>query len=156
MLHDKIQKSVFFLNLTVLLPERFTAGLPSAYTFGTHLRDSPESHPDTVSLLSEPLRVLLLRWAFASFLHPSFGTICNNEIYYSIVFSFVNPFLLYFITPLKQFSLPCHFIESKCRIGQRMVLMQTRSRSVKNATVLNSKSNCVCFSLSAGVFQRSD
>lgn len=30
------QKKSVLLNLTVLLPERFTDSSPSAYTFGTH------------------------------------------------------------------------------------------------------------------------
>ena len=74
----------FVIFHTVLLPERF-ADHRSAFTFGTHLWDSPEGHPVTVpSVFHGHLRVLFLRRLSPAFLQPSIGSIC----------SFVNAFII--------------------------------------------------------------
>ena len=72
-IHSKHKKQLrhaaflFCIFHTVLLPERF-ADHRSAFTFGTHLWDSPEGHPVTVpSVFHGHLRVLFLRRAFACF-----------------------------------------------------------------------------------------
>ena len=72
-IHSKYKKLLqhvaflFCIFHTVLLPERFTDHR-SAFTFGTHLWDSPEGHPVTVpSVFHGHLRVLFLRRAFACF-----------------------------------------------------------------------------------------
>lgn len=72
-IHSKHKKQLrhaaflFCIFHTVLLPERF-ADHRSAFTFGTHLWDSPEDHPVTVpSVFHGHLRVLFLRRAFACF-----------------------------------------------------------------------------------------
>lgn len=87
-----MQSFCIFLNLTVLLPERFTD------TVCLHLRhpfrDSPESHPDAVLLFSKPLRVLLLRWAIlplsCSLLLAQYA---NNDFIIALVFYLSIPFM---------------------------------------------------------------
>lgn len=86
------KKSVLF-NLTVLLPERFTDALPSAYTFGTlfgilqraiqiqsRLFQTPESITPSVGI--SPLSCILPLAQYAI-----------NAFHYSTDFSFVNPFV---------------------------------------------------------------
>ena len=71
-IHSKHKKQLrhaaflFCIFHTVLLPERF-ADHRSAFTFGTHLWDSPEGHPVTVLSFWGHLRVLFLRRAYAFF-----------------------------------------------------------------------------------------
>lgn len=71
-IHSKHKKQLrhaaflFCIFHTVLLPERF-ADHRSAFTFGTHLWDSPEGHPVTVPSFWGHLRVLFLRRAYAFF-----------------------------------------------------------------------------------------
>ena len=68
----KMQNFCIFLNLTVLLPERFTDVLPSAYTFGTLFGILQRAIQIQSRSFWEPLRVLLLRWANCRFPAPFF------------------------------------------------------------------------------------
>lgn len=85
------QKKSVLLNLTVLLPERFTVLFQSAYTFGTHygilqraiqiqsrLLQTPESITPSVGI--SPLSCILPLAQYAI-----------NEFHYSTDFPFVNP-----------------------------------------------------------------
>ena len=67
-----MQNFCIFLNLTVLLPERFTDVLPSAYTFGTLFGILQRAIQIQSCSFWEPLRVLLLRWANCRFPAPFF------------------------------------------------------------------------------------
>ena len=58
----------FFVSFTLSFCLRDSQITDSAFTFGTHLWDSPEGHPVTVpSVFHGHLRVLFLRRAFACF-----------------------------------------------------------------------------------------
>ena len=82
-IHSKHKKQLrhaaflFCIFHTVLLPERF-ADHRSAFTFGTHLRDSPEGHPITVSSLNEtPESIIPSAGIMPAFLQSSIGLIFN-------------------------------------------------------------------------------
>ena len=82
-IHSKHKKQLrhaaflFCIFHTVLLPERF-ADHRSAFTFGTHLWDSPEGHPITVSSLNEtPESIIPSAGIMPAFLQSSIGLIFN-------------------------------------------------------------------------------
>jgi hypothetical protein len=76
--NNKKQQGCLNILVTLSFCLRDSRELCPAFTFGTHLRDSPEGHPITVSSLNEtPESIIPSAGIMPAFLQSSIGSIFN-------------------------------------------------------------------------------